>query len=158
MTDSSTDFTTRAPWTPPPTAKAKNSVQRAVTALLNELAPERVVTRAARAEERIEQHRLPNGCVLQASNAALSVSWLPNRDHDHSLGELQIIVWRGTVSQRGATPNPNGATIVDELHLVPETPIGDECVWLAADGTLYTSVALSVKCATMLEEAIVAGG
>src|SRR5687768_4778909 len=65
------------PWTAVRTAKEKNAVQRAVTALLDELAPERVVKRGDRLTLPVEQHRTPSGCVLQAPKAAVSVSWFP---------------------------------------------------------------------------------
>ena len=59
------------PWTRAPSAKAKNAVQRSVTALLDELAPERVLTRGEQLRPPIEQHRTPTGCVLQAAAAAV---------------------------------------------------------------------------------------
>ncbi|HEY4670582.1 MAG TPA: hypothetical protein VIG78_00845, partial [Gemmatimonadaceae bacterium] len=62
-------------WKAPPTSKTRNAVQRAVTALLDDLAPERALKRSDELHVPIEQHRTPNGCVLQAEKAALSVSW-----------------------------------------------------------------------------------
>src|ERR1043166_8515023 len=96
---------TAPPWSASPTVKQKNAVQRAVTALLDELAPERVVTRGERIRGAIEQHRTPSGCVLQAATAALSVSWFAEEDASApaALGELHVLVWRGVVSRRGAT-------------------------------------------------------
>ena len=64
-----------APWTASRSAKEKNVVQRSVTALLDQLAPERVLKRGDQLQLKVEQHRTPNGCVLQAPTAAVSVSW-----------------------------------------------------------------------------------
>src|SRR6185503_12509327 len=63
------------PRDPPPTSKEKNAVQREVTRLLEELAPERAPAHASRQIVPIQQHRTPNGCILQAATAALSVTW-----------------------------------------------------------------------------------
>src|SRR5438309_2230 len=104
-------------WSAAPTVKEKNAVQRAVTALLDELAPERVLSRGERIRGPIEQHRTPTGCVLQAAAAALSVSWFAEEDANApgAFGELHVLVWRGVVSRRGATRNPDGAAMVKEL-------------------------------------------
>src|SRR2546423_376832 len=93
-------------WTSSRSAKEKNAVQRAVTALLDELAPERALKRADAPPVPVEQHRTPNGCVLQAASAALSVSWFADPTSDSALGELHVITWRGTVSRRGRPPRP----------------------------------------------------
>ena|SRR5438067_13702149 len=85
-------------WKAPPTSKSKNAIQRAVTALLDELAPERVLKRSEELRAPIEQHRTPTGCVLQAEKAAVSVSWFSTSGNDRELGELRIMVWRGIVS------------------------------------------------------------
>ncbi len=142
------------PWTAPPTAKAKNTVQRSVTALLNELAPERVVKRVTQLPGPVEQHRSPTGCVLQAAAAAISVSWFATASNDATLGELHVIVWRGIVAQRGANQDRKGATIIREIVLRPIEPAVDECVWRATDGTQYDSAALAAKCLALLEEQI----
>ena len=149
------DSTTRVPWTVPPTAKAKNAVQRSVTALLNELAPEKVVKRGASpSAPRIETHRLPTGCVLQAATAAVSVSWFANRDSEAGLGELRIIVWRGVVAQRGANENRKGATIIAELTLLPISIGEGECEWQSAGDTQCNSAALAARCIALLEDEI----
>src|SRR5688500_6552637 len=107
------------PWSASPTAKAKNAVQRSVTALLDELAPERVLKRVELLPGHVEQHRTPTGCVLQAAEAAISVSWFADAGNDAVLGELHVVVWRGTVTRRGAPRTRKGATIVAELVLRP---------------------------------------
>lgn len=144
-----------APWTPSPTMKEKNAAQRAVTALLDALAPERVVRRAEQPRLRVEQHRTPNGCVLQAAHAALSVSWFPDGSGEAALGELHIVVWRGTVARRGAPPSRERAVVTGELVLRPVEQPSDTSVWRAADGTTYDTEALAARCLALLEEQIV---
>jgi hypothetical protein len=143
-----------APWTASRSAKEKNTVQRAVIALLDQLAPERVLKRGDQLLAAVEQHRTPNGCVLQAPTAAVSVSWFAAAGMDAPLGELRVIVWSGTVSRRGRAANPEGAKVVRELVLRPiELPL-DDCVWRAADGTEFDTAALAARCIALLEEQI----
>lgn len=145
-------------WIASPSAKAKTAVQRSVTALLDELAPERVLSRAGdEFKGPVEQHRTPSGCVLQAAGAALSVSWFADTGNDSKLGELQIVVWKGTVARRGATRNKKGATIVAELVLRPMEPPEDALVWKAPDGTRYDTASLTAKCLSLLEGQIDVG-
>src|SRR5918997_356418 len=133
-------------WSASPTAKARNAVQRSVTALLDELAPERVVSRVGRVKGRVEQHRTPTGCVLQAADCAVSVSWFADPTKDAVLGELHIVVWRGKVTRRGTTGAPKGATIVADLVLRPIEPPADDCLWQATDGSRYDTASLAAKC------------
>ena len=134
--------------------KAKTAVQRSVTALLDELAPERVLKRVERLPGPVEQHRTPTGCVLQAAQAAVSVSWFSDSADDAVLGELRVIAWRGTVTRRGAPPTRRRATLVSELVLHPIQPPADECLWQATDGTQYDTASLAAKCLALLEEQI----
>jgi hypothetical protein len=141
-----------APWTASRSAKEKNVVQRAVTALLDQLAPEKVLKRGDQLRLSVEQHRTPNGCVLQGPTAAVSVSWFSKTGKDTPLGELHVIVWSGVVSRRGKAANPEGAKIVKELVLRPiEAPTNDR-VWRAADGTEYDTAGLAARCIELLEE------
>jgi hypothetical protein len=144
------------PWTAVPTAKEKNAVQRAVTALLDELAPERVVKRGDRLALPVEQHRTPNGCVLQGAKAAVSVSWFPEAADDALFGELHIVVWRGVVSRRGSPKRAEGATVMKELVLRPVERPKDDTVWRAADGSTYDTESLAAKCLAFLEEQMAA--
>jgi hypothetical protein len=141
-------------WSASPSAKAKNAVQRSVTALLDELAPERVLKRIEHVPGSVEQHRTPTGCVLQAPSAAITVSWFADAGNDAALGELHIIVWHGTVSRRGDPRSRKGATIVAELILLPIEPPVDECLWRTPDGTQYDTASLAAKCLALLEEQI----
>jgi hypothetical protein len=145
-----------SPWSASPTAKAKNAVQRSVTALLDELAPERVLKRVEKVPGSIEQHRTPTGCVLQAETGAVSVSWFAEPGNDAVLGELHVIVWRGTVTRRGGPRSRKGATIVAELVLRPIEPPSENCVWQATDGQRYDTEALAGKVLGLLQQQLTA--
>lgn len=141
-------------WSTSPTSKARNAVQRSVTALLDELAPERVLTRAEQLKGAIEQHRTPTGCVLQAADSAVSVSWFSEAAKDAPMGQLQVLVWRGKVTRRGTPPSRKGATIVANLMLVPVEPPEGDRLWQMADGTRYDTPALASKIVELLEAQI----
>jgi hypothetical protein len=134
----------------PPAAKARSAVQRAVTGLLDELAPERPAPRAGRPPVAVEQYRTPNGVVLQAASAAVSVSWFPDTTSEVELGELQVILWRGIVNRRGAAPRKERAEVVREMVLRPYEQAPEDYAWRAADGTTYTSASLSEHCLALL--------
>ena len=127
-------------------------MQRSVTALLDELAPERVLKRVDQLPGPVEQHRTPTGCVLQAAAAAVSVSWFADAGGDAPLGELHIVVWRGTVTRRGVPRSRKGATTLAELVLRPIEPPADDCLWQAPDGTRYDTTSLAAKCLALLAE------
>ena len=141
-------------WSASPSVKALNAVQRSVTALLDELAPERVLKRVEKLPDSVEQHRTPNGCVLQAADCAISVSWFANATNQAPLGELHVLVWRGKVARRGVARPPKGATIVADLVLRPLEPPADNCVWQSGDGTRYDTSSLAAECLRLLEEQI----
>src|SRR5438105_13151364 len=90
-------------WSSSPSARAKSAVQRSVTQLLDELAPERVLKRVGEVRGPIEQHRTPSGCLLQAAAGAVSVSWFAHSTKQAALGELHVLVWGGRVSARVTT-------------------------------------------------------
>ena len=144
------------PWTASPSAKEKNAVQRAVTALLDELAPEKVLKRGEQLRVAVEQHRTPTGCVLQAATAAISVSWFADTRTDVSPGELHVIVWRGIVSRGGTPRRADKATIVKELVLHPIERPTDDCQWRATNGKEYDTAALAAHCLALLEEQMTA--
>jgi hypothetical protein len=154
MLNESPETTVRG-WSTGATAKERSTVQRSVTALLDTLAPERVIKRDNSAPHGpIEQHRTPGGCVLQAEDAALSVSWFPETRSD-KLGELHVNVWRGTVSRGGTSyRKPVRASIVSErvLRPVPGSPGG--CIWRADDGSEFDNRALAAHCTALLDAQI----
>src|SRR5690349_20631108 len=70
----------------PATAQQRGDVQRLINQLLNELAPEQAVTRGDRVPVPIDRRRTPTGCILQAPDAALSVSWFADAANDGTPG------------------------------------------------------------------------
>jgi hypothetical protein len=142
-------------WSSSPSAKTRNVVQRSVTALLDALAPERVLKRVEQLHGSIEQHRTPTGCLLQAAECAVSVSWFPDATKDSALGELHILVWRGKVARRGIPRSPKNATLVAELVLRPIEPPTDDCIWQATDGTRFDTASLAAHVLSLLEAQIV---
>lgn len=140
-------------WPSFPSAKEKNHVQRAVTALLDALAPEAALTRAERAGVRIEQHRTPEGCVLQGDSAALSVSWFAESTEASALGELHIVVWHGVVSRRGGPARRPGtaASIHSTLVLHPVEQSADGCDWHSSAGARFDTATLGTHCLALLE-------
>ena len=143
-------------WNTSPSAKLRTAVQRSVTALLDELAPERVLRRVEQLEGMVEQHRTPTGCVLQAATCAVSVSWFPEDSQESALGELHVLVWQGKVTRRGASGAPKKATLVTELRLLPLEPPVDDCVWESSDGARYDTLSLAAKCLALLEAQVAA--
>lgn len=141
----------------PPTVKEKGAVQRAVTNLLNTLAPERATKRTESVPVPIEQYRTPSGCVLQAATAALSVSWFPDAATDAGLGELQVVLWRGVVTRRGAGATRERATLVSEMNLRPVEDSIDASEWRdKADRAIYDIRRLADYCLTLLKEQMLA--
>jgi hypothetical protein len=88
----------------------------------------------------------------------VSVSWFPEEAKGAALGELHIIVWRGTVARRGATRDKKGATIVAELTLHPLEPPEDDWLWKGSDDRRYDTASLAAKCMTLLEEQVKSAG
>jgi hypothetical protein len=129
-------------------------MQREVTRLLDELVPESTRPRSPKTVGAVQQHRTPNGCILQADAAALSVTWYAEADDQDRVGELQIMLWRGVVSRRGGVQAKTPAEVVRQEVLNPiERPL-DESVWRAGDGTVYSTAALAAHCLALLEQQI----
>ena len=140
---------------------------RHVTAILDELAPERVVKRTDELQE-VRQYRTPSGCVLQAPECAISVSWFDDASTDAPLGELHLVIWNGMVKRRGSINQGKGGTIVSDLifrpsvpakklaeigELPPSQPVPDIVTWTAAhDGAEYATTEIAQKCMALLEE------
>ena len=141
-----------SPWSGAPTAKERNALQREVVALLDELAPEKVLSRGDPLRLPVEQHRTPTGCVLQAPRAALTVSWFAPAGGEKGLGELRIIVWRGTVSRRGAPARKEAATVVRELTFHPIERPATERVWRDEAGQEHDTASVAAMCLGLLKE------
>jgi hypothetical protein len=137
-------------WSYSRSAKAKVAVQRAVTALLDELAPEHNPRRIAVPVGTVSQHRTPSGCVLQAPECAVSVSWFLNTNEKPTHGELHVLVWRGTLARRGTPLRGENATLLTELVLKPVESPDDDCTWEASDGVRYGTASLAAKCLGLL--------
>lgn len=146
-----------SPWSGGRSARDRTTVGRAVTALLDALAPEQTLTRAQREQERIERYRMPTGCVLQGATAALTVSWFADGTHDSSFGELHVLLWSGVVSRRGAQSR-KGATLAHSLVLLPDEARLAEGggIWRAADGRVFDTASLAAYCAELLERQLLA--
>ena len=150
-----TDQTAANPqWQSAPTSRTRNNVQRSVNALLDDLAPERSITRSEEPKKIIEQHRTPTGCVLQAEKAAVSVSWFAASGSDPLLGELQVLVWQGVVTRRGSPRRKEGATVVSELSLRPIEEPRNDCVWRANDSSEYSNLDLAALCNQLLRQQV----
>ena len=135
----------------PQTSKEKNAVQREVTRLLDALAPERATARPSRLITSIQQHRTPNGCILQAPEAALSVTWYVEAADRGRVGELQVVLWRGIVSRRGSAPTLDPAEVIQREVLNPVERPTDDCVWRSDEGTLYDTSGLAAHCLALLD-------
>jgi hypothetical protein len=135
----------------PQTSKEKNAVQREVTRLLDALAPERATARPSRLIVSVQQHRTPNGCILQAPDAALSVTWYVEAADRGRVGELQVVLWRGIVSRRGSAPSPEPAEVVQREVLNPIERPTDDCIWRSDDGIVYDTSGLASHCLALLE-------
>jgi hypothetical protein len=134
-----------------PTHKARNAVQQEVNRLLDALAPERAAHRVGLKTNEVERYRMPSGCVLQAATGAVTVSWFPDSAQGAELGELQVVVWSGTVSHPGSSRRTAGAKLVEEMVLRPvEARVGG-LEWRASSGTAYSTEALASRCTTLLE-------
>lgn len=138
----------------PPTANEKNAVQREVTQLLDALAPERATARASQQAipTSVQQHRMPNGCILQGSVAAVSVTWYAEAADHGRVGELQVVLWRGVVSRRGAAATPEAAQVIRQDVFNPIERSTGAAVWRSHDGTTYDTPSLAAHCMALLEE------
>ncbi|HJQ21887.1 MAG TPA: hypothetical protein VJ867_16200 [Gemmatimonadaceae bacterium] len=143
-------------WAGGPTPKERGAVQRAVTELLDALAPEQLLTRRERAGQRIEQYRTPNGCILQGPTAALSVTWFAESPSEASFGELHLLLWKGVVSRRGAPPARGGAQLLSEQVLRPVIVEEGRCVWEDAASARSDTAAVAARCIALLEEQLAA--
>ena len=135
----------------PPTVKERNAVQQEVSRLFDILAPERAAHRVDAKTNKVERHRTPRGCVLQAAAGAVTVSWFPDSAQGADLGELQVVAWRGTVSRPGSSQRASGAKVEQEMVLRPADSPKAGMVWRAGDGATFSTDALAAHCETLLE-------
>ena len=141
---------TTARWTDPLTNKQRAAVQREVTRLVDELAPQRAPARPGAATPAVQCHRLPRGCVLQGAERAVSLSWFPASAGEDAFGELQLVTWRGVVSLPGSAAKRAGATMIGELILVPIETESGVWRWQGA-GTDLDTDGVVARCRTLLD-------
>jgi hypothetical protein len=136
-----------------PTVKQRTAVHNAAGKLLDALAPEGPPPRGAAAPpQALRRTRSPRGCILQADAHALTVSWFPSTPIQSSLGELQVIVWRGTVSRPGsASREAGGAQPIHQVVLEP-VEVAGTWGWRGEDGTVFDNVSLVDHCRKLIEQ------
>jgi len=142
------------PWGPVErfSAKQRVGVHREVERLLDELAPQRPPPRAGLPEVAVKLHRAPGRCVMQAASGAVSVSWFPGQAAEETLGELQVIEWRGVVSLPGSARRADGGAAVVAMSLFRPVELGaGDWVWQTVDGSRrLTTPELAEQCRRML--------
>ena len=136
-----------------PTVKQRNGVQHAVGALLATPPPARPPARGAEpAAPAVRRLRTPRGCILQTATHAVTVSWFPSTSLQPTLGELQVIVWRGTVSRPGSAHRESGGAVaLSQIVLEPAPMAGDGWGWRGADGTVFSTDMLAEHCKALLD-------
>jgi len=142
-----------AGWNAPTTTKERTAIQRSAKKLLDALAPERTTTRSERAPTQIEPYRTPSGCVLQAPTAALSVAWHPGAASSTDLGQMHIVLWRGSVTRRGGGVARENASVIREWTLRPVELSPDGARWRGdGDDVVFDAQALADHCLALLKE------
>lgn len=97
--------TTTADLTPPERASALREPERLMDSIdaslpkRNEDKPEKVDPTVGR-----RVYRVPGRCIIQAEEAAVSISWFPSRDGDPRGGELQVVKWNGIIASPRQRP------------------------------------------------------
>lgn len=97
---------------------------------------------AEHAESALVPYRSPDRCVVQGADRALSVSWFPAQFTDVSLGELQVIEWRGVVAVRGAARRrESAAATIVRADVYRQVPTAEGWGWQpsASDAAIVLS-------------------
>lgn len=119
-------------------------------------------TLAETSGERLDVRVSPDRCVVQLGSAALTLGWLRHTTDAVDLGQLLVIVWRGTIAQRGAysAERPTHAAANPPKPLWEEAFVAsgrDEASWLwrpaTADIGGYSSPELADRCLDRLRDA-----
>jgi hypothetical protein len=132
--------------------RQRTDVQRDVTWLLDELAPERPVPKHDVPVPAVKCHRVPGRCILQAETRAVSVSWFPTRSGSDTLGELVITSWHGTLSLPGSARRSR--TAAEPIETLDYHPVLAESRWewrLGGTGRGVLISALAARVRRMLE-------
>jgi len=117
--------------TPQQRAAARRELERLLDKLVADIkhrmpTPGAAVT-GENGETTLVPYRSPDRCVVQGAEGALSVSWFPAQFTDVSLGELQVIEWRGVVAVRGAVRRRESAAasiVRADVYRQVQTPDG----------------------------------
>lgn len=135
------------------TLKQRAAVQREVSRLLNDLAPERPPPAREVPLPAVKQHRSPGRCILQSASAAVSVSWFPARPDEDTLGEILVIAWSGTVSLPGSAQRTANQAVPLGQFLLHPVDLGEgEWEWQEAKSDrVFATPALASYCRDLLE-------
>ena len=104
--------------TPQQRAAARRELERLLDKLVSDikhLVPPAIGTGEV-VEGALTPYRSPDRCIVQGADGAVSVSWFPAQFTDNSLGELQVIEWRGVVSVRGAARRREPSAAASIVH------------------------------------------
>jgi hypothetical protein len=134
------------------TTQQRASAQRELKRLLETLAEELATAAADAPHLGLKLYRAPGWCVMQGDVGALSVSWFPRQFEETSIGDLQVIEWRGIVSLPGARRRAEGgATVVEARVFHPVCTAASQWGWQMVDGErIYTTDDLVLRCLTRL--------
>lgn len=142
--------------TPQQRAAARRELERLLDKLVADIKHLTPAPDADLVEGSLMPYRSPDRCVVQGWRGAVSVSWFPAPFTDNSLGELQVIEWRGVVTVRGALRRREAgaaASIVKaDVYRQVQTPSG--WGWQPAEGALvYSTDDLAMRCLDRLRPA-----
>lgn len=112
--------------------------------------------------EKLDVRLTPDRCVVQLGPVALTIAWLRSTLGTPENGELLVIVWRGSVAQRGAyhparagsPPMVRTASVLSERTYTAAA--ADEASWVwrtPGEARDLTSAALAEQCVEQLRDA-----
>jgi len=138
--------------TPQQRAAARRELERLLDKLVSDI-KHRIPGPGAMAdpsESALLPYRSPDRCVVQGAERAVSVSWFPAQFTDVSLGELQVIEWRGVVAVRGATRRrESAAATILRADVYRQVPTADGWGWqplVSDDAAVLTTDDLASAC------------
>ena len=135
------------------THRQRTSVHREIDRLMQELARGFSVVAAAAPDRGLTIQRAPHRSILQARERAVTVSWFPASYPERSLGELQVVAWRGIVSVPGGTHRAReGASVIESNIFQLIWTDEAELRWqLDEDDASLSTEALTARCLARLE-------
>jgi hypothetical protein len=88
-------------------------------------------------------------------DATLSVAWFPGAASTSDLGQLHVVLWRGTVTRRGGGVPRETASMLREWTLRPVDVSSDVLRWREdGDGAEYDIEGLAAHCLMLLNEQV----